>query len=210
MKERLTKTLQQIEKLGGDVRPLIFETPASFDDVYEIEQQLNYKIPDDFKNALLTLSSHCEFRWFLPDNFQLPNELRQIFSGELHWGVDFILDFNRNKDRWIKEVFPDQENEYDRVWHNKFVFQQVGNGDYISIDLSQESYGKIIYLSHDDGEGHGYIMADSFSKLLNNWTQLGCVGGEDWQWLPFCKDKASGIDPNSTNALLWRQLIGLT
>jgi len=52
MKERLSKILQQIEKLGGDVRPLIFEAPVSFDHVYEIERQLNYKIPDDFKNAV--------------------------------------------------------------------------------------------------------------------------------------------------------------
>jgi cell wall assembly regulator SMI1 len=210
MKERLTKILQQIQKLGGDARSLIFEVPATFDDVHEIEQELNYKIPDDFKNVLLTLSSHCEFKWFLPDNFELPKELRQIFSGELHWGLDLILDFNRNKDAWIKEVFPDIENEYDRVWHNKFVFQEVGNGDYISIDLSPDTYGKVIYLSHDDGEGHGYVMADSFSELLSDWTQLGCVGGEDWQWLPFCKDKTSGIDPNCSNALLWRQRIGLT
>jgi cell wall assembly regulator SMI1 len=210
MKERLTKILQQIEKLGGDARPLIFEAPVSFDDIYVIEQQLNYKIPDDFKNALLTLSSHCEFKWFLPDNFQLPNELKQIFSGELHWGIDFILDFNESKDGWIKEVFPAPENEYDRIWHNKFVFQEVGNGDYISVDLSPETYGKVIYLSHDDGEGHGYIMANSFSELLNNWTQLGCVGGEDWQWLPFCEDTKSGIDPTCANALLWRQTIMLT
>ena len=209
MKERLTHILQRIEKLGGDARPLIYEAPASYDDVYEIEQRLNYKIPDDFRNALLTLSSHCEFKWFLPDNFPLPNELRQIFSGELHWGIEFILSFNRNKDNWINEVFTDPEDEYDKVWHNKIVFQQVGNGDYLSIDLLPDTYGKIVYLSHDDGEGHGYVMANSFSELLDNWTQLGCVGSEDWQWLPFCEDKTSGIYPNHTNGLLWRQTIGL-
>jgi len=210
MKERLTYILQQIEKLGGDARSLIFEAPAHYDDVYEIEQQLNYEIPHDFKNILLTLSSHCEFKWLLPKDFKLPHELREIFCGELHWGMDFILDFNCSKEGWIKVAFPDPENEYDSVWHNKFVFQEVGNGDYISIDLSPASQGKIIYLSHDDGEGHGYVMANSFSELLNNWTQLGCVGGEDWQWLPFCESKTGGIAPNCTNAKVWRQIIGLT
>lgn len=209
MKERLLHVLSQIEKIGGDARPLIAEAPAQFDDVYEIEQKLGYSIPFDFKNSLLTLSSHWEFSWFLPDGFQLPHDLRGIFCGELHWGMHFILDFNENKDEWIKNVFPDPDNEYDQVWHNKFVFQEVGNGDYISIDLLPDTYGKIIYLSHDNGEGHGYVMAHSFSELLNNWTRLGCVGGEDWQWMPFCKDKTSGIDPNCSNALLWRQTIGL-
>jgi cell wall assembly regulator SMI1 len=207
MKEQLSLFLEKINKLGGDSRPLIFDAPANFDDVYEIEQTLKYNLPDDFKKTLLTLSSHCEFRWFLPDNFHLPHELRQIFSGELHWGIDFIIQCNQDKDNWVKQVFPDASNDYDKVWHNKFVFQEVGNGDYLSISLSQDSYGKIIYLSHDDGEGHGYVMANSFSELLNNWTQLGCIGGEDWQWLPFCESKVSGIIPYCENAKLWLERV---
>ncbi len=210
MQEKLLKILQKIEKPGGDARPLIFESPAQYDDVYDIEQQLNYMIPAEFKNVLLTLCSHCEFKWFLPRDFILPYDLKEIFRGELHWGMDLIIDFNLDKDEWISEVFQDPDNEYDKVWHNKFVFQEVGNGDYISIDLSPDTYGKIIYLSHDDGEGHGYVMANSFSELLANWTQLGCVGGEDWQWLPFCENKTSGIDPNCSKALVWRQTIELT
>jgi cell wall assembly regulator SMI1 len=210
MQEQLIRILRQIEKLGGDARSLIFEKPAEFDDVYEIEKKLGYSIPDDFKNTLLTLSSHCELKWFLPDSFQLPYELREIFCGDLHWKMDSVLDSNQGKDGWIKEVFPDPDNEYDRVWHNKFVFQEVGNGDYLSIDLSPAFYGKIIYLSHDDGEGHGYVMANSFSELLNNWTKLGCIGGEDWQWLPFCESKTSGINPTCANAKIWKQIIGLT
>jgi hypothetical protein len=96
------------------------------------------------------------------------------------------------------------------VWHNKFAFQDVGNGDYLSIDLAPDNLGKIVYLSHDDGEGHGFVMANSFYDLLSNWTKLGCVGGEDWQWLPFCKDKTSGIDPTCSNAHLWYKTVGLT
>jgi hypothetical protein len=196
-------------KLGGNCRDLIFEKPATNSDITDIEKSLTFQIPDDFKNVLLTVSSHCEFKWFLPDDFPLPEQLRQIFSGELHWGLNFILQFNESKDGWIKKVFPDIDNEYDKVWHNKFVFQEVGNGDYISIDLEPGNYGKIVYLSHDDGEGHGYIMANSFSELLSNWTKLGCVGGEDWQWLPFYKNQTTGIDPNCENAKLWRNTIGL-
>lgn len=84
MKERLIYILQLIEDLGGEARPLIFEEPAQYDDIYDIEQQLPYKIPDDFKNILLTVSSRCEFSWFLPKEFNLPHELRNIFSGDLH------------------------------------------------------------------------------------------------------------------------------
>lgn len=208
MKEQLSIFLQQIHQLGGDAKPLVFEPPANFDDVYEIEQKLNCKIPDDFKNALLTISAHLEFKWFLPDSLALPEQLEGIFCGELHWGIDFILPFNESKEDWVRESFPDPNNEYDKVWHDKFVFQEVGNGDYLSIDLTPASYGKIVYLSHDDGDGHGYIMADSFTDLLQRWVPLGCVGGEDWQWLPFCASKTSGINPNGDNAKLWLKTIG--
>jgi len=209
MKEQLSIFLQQIAKIGGDARPLIFEPPANFDEIHEIEQALEFKIPLDFKTVLLNLSSHLEFKWFLPDDFKLPGELKGAFCGELHWGTDFILHFNQSKDDWIKNAFPDPDNEYDKVWHNKFVFQEVGNGDYLAIDLIPSSYGKIIYLSHDDGDGHGYVMANTFTELLHNWTPLGCVGAEDWQWLPFCENETSGIDPNCENANLWLKTIGM-
>jgi len=136
MKELLEKYLNRIIQLGGDSRQLIFTNPATESDIVEIENKLTYKLPNEFRNVLLTVSSHCEFKWFLPDDFSLPDALRQIFCGELHWGIDFILKFNQNKDGWIKEVFPNIEDEYDKVWHNKFVFQEVGNGDCISIDLA--------------------------------------------------------------------------
>lgn len=210
MKELLEKYLIAIDKLGGDSRQLIFESPAVETDILEIENKLAYRLPTDFRNVLLAVSSRCEFRWFLPDNFPLPDQLRQIFCGELYWDIDFLLQLNESKDGWIKKVFPDIDNEYDKVWHNKFVFQEVGNGDYISIDMTPENLGKVIYLSHDDGEGHGFVMANSFNELIKNWTKLGCVGGEDWQWLPFCKDKTSGIDADCDNAKLWYKTIGLT
>jgi cell wall assembly regulator SMI1 len=209
MKELFEKYLLQIDKIGGDSRQLIFEKPATLKEIEEIESKLTYKIPSDFKDNLLNLSSHCEFKWFLPDDFTLPDQLSQIFCGEIHWSLDLIIEFNKSKDEWINQAFPNIEDEYDKVWHNKFVFQEVGNGDYISIDLSADNYGKIIYLSHDDGEGHGFFMANSFTELLTNWTKIGCVGGEDWQWLPFCKDKTSGIDPNCENAILWNETIGV-
>ena len=209
MKKELEHIADTIESLGGESRPLVFENPAKEADLVLIEKKLNQRIPEDFRNTLLTLSAHCELCWFLPDEYILPENLSGIFSGNLHWGTKFIVDFNENKDSWIREVFPDPADEYDKIWHNKFVFQEVGNGDYLGIDLNKDDYGKIVYLSHDDGEGHGYKMANSFSELLKNWVKIGCVGAEDWQWLPFTKDKESGILADCENARQWRKLIGL-
>ena len=136
MKELFEKYLLQIAQIGGNSRQLIFEKPATLKEIEEVESKLTCKIPSDFKDNLLNLSSHCEFKWFLPDNFTLPDQLRQIFCGEIHWSLDLIIAFNESKDDWINEAFPNIEDKYDKAWYNKFVFQEVGNGDYILIDLS--------------------------------------------------------------------------
>lgn len=209
MKARLESFLRLIESIGGETDDLVFAPPTTEHELGEVEGRLGYRIPEDFRTVLLTISSHCEFKWFLPDDFELPSEIDEIFSGELHWGIDFILPFNEGKDGWIKEVFTNPNDEYDKVWYNKFAIQEVSNGDCIAIDLTPATYGKVVYLSHDDGAGHGYVMADSFYELLDKWVVIGCPGGEDWQWLPFCQNQSSGINPDSQNALLWKKAIGL-
>ncbi len=134
-------------------------------------------------------------------------QLAEIFRGDLHWDAERMPDIMAGYQQWILEVFPDPENPYDRVWHNKLPFQEVGNGDLLAIDLSNDAYGRIVYLSHEDGEGHGYVLAHNFGDLLERWIPLGCPGGEDWQWMPFVSSPTSGIDPECDNAKLWKSLV---
>ncbi len=209
MKELLEKFLTVIDKLGGDSRQLIFEKPATEKDLFDTERIIGKPIPKDFRNKLMTLSSSCDFKWFLPVNFNLPNQLRQIFCGELIWNLETIIRLNTNYDVNMANAFPNREDECDKVWFDKFLLQVVGNGDYISIDLTNANFGKIVYISHECDDENGFVMANTFSDLLTNWTKLGCVGGEAWQWLPFY-DKGIGINPNSANAKLWLETIGWT
>lgn len=201
--QELTSFLASIKDIGGDARDLRIDPPASEEEVCRVEKELGVSIPPELRRMMLLVSSHLEFKWFLPDSFELPQELRQIFCGEIHWGLDLTANFLEGYQGWIKEVFPNKEDPYDAVWHNKFPFQEVGNGDYLSIAPD----GKVVYLSHDDGEGHGYIMADSFMDLIERWVPLGCPGGEDWQWLPFTHEMTTPIDPRCDNALKWKSLL---
>ena len=97
---------------------------------------------------------------------------------------------------------------YDKIRKEIFLpfYFEVGNGDYLAIELEKENYGKIVYLSHDGGDGHGYYLANNFKELLTNWSKVGCVGGEDWQWLTFYRSGV-GIDPSCENAKLWADFI---
>ena len=212
-KKRLDLFLEKIEDLGGETDPLTIEKPATEEEVKAVESQLGYTLPPHFREVLLENTAHLEFLWylyhFLEENKDfLPDEICGIFAGKLRFGLDLLLLYEEYRAGWQKDVFPNYEDEYDRVWHNKMCFQKVFNGDYIAIELEPENYGKVVYLSHDGSENHGLYIASNFKEFLMNYAAIGCIGGEDWQWEPFYT-KGKGIDPTCENAQAWHKVLGI-
>ena len=213
LKKRLNLFLQKIRNLGGEVEPLAIEKPATEDEIKAVEAKLGYTLPPHFREVLLENTAHLEFWWYIDDFTEededfLPEELDNISSGELLFGLDLLLDNERSRKSWVKDVCPSKSEEYSRVWNNKMCFQRVVNGDYIAIELEPENYGKVVYVSHDGSENHGLYIADNFKDFLMNYAAVGCTGGEDWQWEPFyTKDK--GIDPTCENAQTWYKVLGI-
>ena len=212
-KKRLNLFLEKIEDLGGEVEPLTIEKPATEEEIKAVEAKLGYTLPPHFRKVLLENTAHLEFWWYIDDFTEededfLLDELDNISSGELLFGLDLLLDNERSRKGWVKDVCPFKSEEYSRVWNNKMCFQEVGNGDYIAIELEPENYGKVVYLSHDGSENHGLYIADNFKEFLMNYAAVGCTGGEDWQWEPFYS-KGKGIDPSSENALAWCKLLNI-
>ena len=212
-KKRLDLFLEKIEDLGGEVEPLTIEKPATEEEVKAVEVKLGYTLPPHFREVLLENTAHLEFWWDIDDiideeDISLPDKLAEIFRGKLLFGLDLLLDYEEDRQDWEGEVYPNSDKEYDRVWHNKMSFFQVGNGDYIAIELEPENYGKVVYLSHDGSENHGLYIADNFKEFLMNYAAVGCTGGEDWQWEPFYT-KGKGIDPTSKNAKTWYKALGI-
>lgn len=206
LEQQLQHVLKQLSSLGYDARELVFAPPAKPDEVRALEHDLGFPLPSSFRDALLAVSGHVEFTWFTRD-LEFPQPFQSNFSGDLHWSVEFTKSFNEAKNGWVTEVFPNPSDPYDSVWHNKLAFYEVGNGDYLAIDLNPSTYEHIVYLSHDDGEGHGHVLAEDFLELLRRWVPLACPGGEDWQWLPFTNDLTTTIDPNCHNAKAWCELL---
>ena len=213
LKKRLNLFLEKIEALGGEVEPLTIEKPATEEEVKAVEAKLGYTLPPHFREVLLENTAHLEFGWDIDDiideeDISLPDKLAEIFRGKLLFGLDLLLDYEEDRQDWEGEAYPNSDKEYDRVWHNKMSFFQVGNGDYIAIELEPENYGKVVYLSHDGSENHGLYIADNFKEFLMNYAAVGCTGGEDWQWEPFYT-KGKGIDPTSKNAQAWYKLLNI-
>ena len=212
-KKRLNLFLEKIEDLGGEVEPLTIEKPTTEEEIKAVEAQLGYTLPPHFREVLLENTTHLEFGWDIDDiideeDISLPDKLAEIFRGKLLFGLDLLLDYEEDRQDWEGEVYPNSDKEYDRVWHNKMSFFQVGNCDYIAIELEPENYGKVVYLSHDGSENHGLYIADNFKEFLMNYASVGCTGGEDWQWEPFYS-KGKGIDPTSKNAKTWYKVLGI-
>ena len=212
-KKFLNLFLEKIETLGGNIDPLTIGEPATEEEIKAVEEQLGYILPSYFREVLLENTAHLDFYWDINDitdegDISLPDKLVEIFRGQLLFGLDLLLDYEDDRKGWVKEVYPDYNNEYDRVWHNKMSFHQVGNGDYIAIELELENYGKVVYLSHDGSENHGLYIASNFKEFLMNYAAIGCIGGEDWQWEPFYT-KGKGIDPTSENAQAWYKVLGI-
>ncbi|WP_455151920.1 SMI1/KNR4 family protein [Capnocytophaga sp.] len=212
-KKRLNLFLEKIEDLGGEVEPLTIEKPTTEEEIKAVEEQLGYTLPPHFREVLLENTAHLEFWWDIDDiideeDISLPDKLAEIFRGKLLFGLDLLLDYEEDRQDWEGDAYPNSDKEYDRVWHNKMSFFQVGNGDYIAIELEPENYGKVVYLSHDGSENHGLYIADNFKEFLMNYAAVGCTGGEDWQWEPFYS-KGKGIDPSSKNAQAWYKVLGI-
>ena len=213
LKKRLNLFLEKIEDLGGETDPLTIEKPATEEEIKAVEAKLGYTLPPHFREVLLENTAHLEFGWDIDDiideeDISLPDKLAEIFRGKLLFGLDLLLGYEESRKGWEEDVYPDYNNEYDRVWHNKMAFHQVGNGDYIAIELEPENYGKVVYLSHDGASNLGTYLADNFKEFLMNYASVGCTGGEDWQWEPFYT-AGKGIDPTSENAQAWQKVLGI-
>jgi hypothetical protein len=191
-----------------DVRPLIAMPPADPGQVAELGSAVGTPLPGAFRDALLKVSACIEFRWFAGGRKFAP-PFRQDFSGDLHWSVDVTGQAETERKSWCSDVFSNPEDPYDAVWHGKLAFCQVGNGGLIAFGLAEDRHGQVVHLSHDDGEGHGYVLARDFRDLLARWLPLGCAGGEDWQWLPFTAGPDSGLEPYAEPAMTCRRVLGI-
>lgn len=203
------EVLSAVSDGGGEASELTIEQPCTPKEVAEIEASLGSEIPISFKETLIQFSRRVEFRWSLSTDFGLSSAVDEATSGELCWSCDEIVSINKSREEWAKMIAPNPIGSYDLIWHNKFAFQSIGNGDFLAIDTSSTSSQPVVYLSHDDGHGHGFLLGSDFQDFLRRWSYIGCSGGEYWKWLPFVHDPDSFVDPKCENARIWREALGL-
>jgi hypothetical protein len=176
------------KRRNWDVKELVIKPTVSISEIEEIERELGILYPTEFKTILTKYSSSVMLNWQI-EHEETEGEFRQVFCGG-GWGQlwDFEI-LRENYDGymgWVTECFPNPEDEYDRIWHNKVPILRVPNGDMIVLDTFEKKENcPVIYLSHDGSDFHGHRLGENFIDFISRWSNIGCVGTEDWQYEPF-------------------------
>ncbi|MBI9050102.1 MAG: SMI1/KNR4 family protein [Anaerolineaceae bacterium] len=182
------------------------EAPATEENVICIEKELGCPIPENFRKVLLNFSSTVNIQWFLNEDDEALPPLNQVCWGECRWNLQDLPQIMADYQGWLTHCFSNPQDSYDAIWYNKFPIIDIRNGDKIAIELNSPK-DAVVYLSHDDGIGHGYIMGNTFEDFIERHSKIGCPGYEEWLWTPFASEGI--IDPNCENALAWRKWFGL-
>lgn len=197
------------ETRNWDYSKIVIKDPIALEEIKTLEKSLDIELPSDFKHVLCEYSSGIDLNWHMDDDEI--ESFEAIFCG----GSDGILwDFSqldrmyKNYLDWVAKCFPDPNNEYDKIWHNKIPFLEVGNGDMIVFDrVSTENGCPVIFLSHDGSDFHGSHLADSFIEFITNWSNIGCVGTEDWILEIFYDSDSKKLMSESSVINEWKQAL---
>lgn len=71
-----------VKVIGGDIQAFTIEEPVTEKEIAVLEEKLGFSLPKSLKEVLLSFSRKVEYRWFLPDKFELEGELLEIYSGD--------------------------------------------------------------------------------------------------------------------------------
>ena len=208
--DKIQKFREKAQKKKWDVGPLSMAPPIEINNFYELENQHKIQYPDDFKEVLTSFCSELQFIWFKDESSKLPSTLSEIFSGGgdgIPWSFKELPTIIDSYKGWIDTCFPNPDDEYDKVWHNKAPFLGIDNGDIIAFDTPVDGISQVVYLSHDGDEFHGSVLGTSFIDFVSKWIDIGCVGPESWQLEPFYNSKNKELDVNCSNSLEWKKVL---
>lgn len=204
---RLKGVMISINEVKGKLGCFEIQERADEEEIKEVEDQLGYRLPKDFRKVIKQFSKKVDMYWRLPHDFHLPDHLQQATWGGCYWNLAELVDINNNKNELVKFCFSDCGLDDWEKWYDTLAFFQIANGDYLVLDLNDEDV-PVRYISHELDAMHGWMLANSFIEFLDRWTKIACVGPEDWVLKAFIDSSDKGINPNCENSKEFRNLIG--
>ncbi|GAB3939867.1 hypothetical protein GCM10028805_00780 [Spirosoma harenae] len=138
---------------------------TSRDDIHNLEEKINSKLPADYESFLLTYNGGIPMKNRFLINSSQGFDSISVFFGlsfeKSHLNIDYLLDYYA--ERFPLGIIPVGEDP---------------GGNYICLDANQgESYGKVYFYDHEidneDAQGNPtrdnlFLVADSFTEYLKS------------------------------------------
>lgn len=189
--------LNKVEKNNGKVYPIEIGEKATPQEIEAKEKEIGYQLPPSYKAVIQDLGKSLSFYYSFSDDTMIPDEFREIFSGEIQWDIGHLQNLDSLADDLIEDGV-----DYGVNLRGKLEFSHSGNGDIYAFDMSTEGEEKpVIYWNHE--EDTITPIANSFIEYLNKITELKCVGSEMWQFEPFLNEE--GLETENASAIRWKQ-----
>lgn len=199
--------LSVAEKNDWDTSIEIKETVTE-EQICELEEEINNKLPEDFRQVLKKYSSRIDFNWYMDGEIE---GFEAIFCGGsdgLLWGFDQLSSMYKNYLGWIETCFPNIENTYDKVWHHKIPFLEVGNGDMLAFEIiDDKNEYPVVFLSHEGSDFNGSRLGENFIEFITNWSNVGCIGTDDWTLEIFYDKDANKLMSDSLLINEWKKAV---
>jgi hypothetical protein len=177
-----TTTMGRIDTTCWGSGRVVLGPPTNAEEIAAVEATIGLPIPSGLRQ-LFSMARSVEAVWHFNDDVNPPEPFDQIFAGDCSWDLDSVVEVHEGYRGWVKDVFPDPKSPYDSVWHDKFPFLEAPNGDIVAID----GHGRVVYLSHDDGQGHGYLLGRDVVDFLDRWTAIGYPGSRGLAVVAVCE-----------------------
>lgn len=165
------------------------------------------ELPIDFANVLGDFSAGVSFdlgtvpphheahpAW---EDFQL--QLPLMFGGkQVLWDFKRLGSVWRDCQSFLND--PDYDPEYLATFADKLPIVEIGNGDFIAVDLKT---AQMVYLSHEDSDrqAHGRVVADNFTDFITRWSWTCLVWPDYMPEEPFFK--SGKLAEPSAELTLW-------
>ena len=185
-----------ISKRGWELKKdIAFERPATLLELTEVENQLGFSLPGEYRELFLSCAKSLEFRYQFKE--EPPEEFSGIFSGEIYWDLDRLPQMFEDYLGWVEGSLMEDSNDPRAIritkknWQKKVPFMEVGNGDIVIVGYSPS---EVMYFSHEGDDMHGKILGKSLFEFLEFHSRVGFIGSEDWQFEPFYNFKIDRME----------------
>jgi hypothetical protein len=197
------------KKKGWNIDDLEIVAPVKREEMEKLEKLTSQTFPEDFKTVLCEYASAVHLNWHMHE--ESVEEFKGIFGGGGNgylWDFELLEYIHEDYLSWLKDCWTDPNDWYGGVYYNKVPFISVPNGDLIAFDKKiVNGQSEVIYLSHDEGQLHGHRLAKNFVEFISKWSNIGCVGTEEWQISPFYDFENKEIYSDGDAVRKWKNIL---